>query len=1136
MSAEVLLCFAVEPRAALSRIAATGTLMLLAATGMGAPALPARTEAGTSALGQAGTPTTGTTGVSAAVAPVVVREEKLVIPTWQIGPPSVHPLYPGPQGVIYPYTLNDVLTDSKVDRAYDAVFLENEYVQVLILPELGGRIHGALDRTNGYKWLYWQPTVKPGLISMTGAWISGGVEWNFPHGHRPSGFMPVDHRVVRHEDGSATVWVGETEPVYGTRWLVGMTLEPGRSRLRCDYVFVNPTSHRRSFQFWATAATHANEWSQAQYPGDIVAGHGKTEFWHWPVHDGVDLAWWKNVQNASSFFAWESRDDWFGTYDHRARGGLVHAADHRVMPGKKLWTWGAGPSGRIWEDILSEGGGAYFEPQAGAFSDNQPDYHWLAPHEVRTAQDYWYPVRDIRGFSGASADFALQTDLAAGKAFGGVHATSVFEDLKVVLKDARDGRVLREAFARVAPDRPLLLEATAPTGATVYDLYLSVQDGAGRRLIELRRRAPREVPLPAPQAEWGEPGSLTQDQLFHCGEWLDRFRRTAEALRCYEEALRRDPGDSRVNLELGFLALKQARFEDALRSFDTAAARDGGLARLHFGRALAALGLGRRDEAYEGFRRASVAGEEAAAARLALARLELARDQAREALDWASKAEAINGPFADAPALAAVAHRQLRQAERALAAAERALSLDPMHVLAAREKALALRALGGPTAADWEATRAGIMRGAVQNSIELASAYAEAGRFADADAVLAEALAPVPGATSTSLASSPAATYAGPMPLYLRASFRRALGDEAAAAGLLRDAARAPLAGALPHRLVEKRALEEAIAAVPGDASAHHLLGNLLYGLGQREEGLRHWKEAVRLDERLALAWRNVGYAEAQLHRDDRAALAAYDRAFAVDPSDARVLLERDQAAERLRLPAAERRALLERHRATVDGRDDLAARFVDLLLESGDAAHLAEAERILTTRHFHTWEGAYGLHHAWVEAQQALGDAALARGDRALARRHYQQAALYPKNLEVAPRTPDLRAHVLWSQARAESGGARKALLKRILDERYPRPSLGSYYQALARRVLGEAAGARALLDSLERAAREDAAVGAPERTRAVGHYLLSLVLRERGDAAGAEAELAKARALDPQPRRRALTRAQIEYAGGHQ
>ncbi|MFI4941635.1 MAG: DUF5107 domain-containing protein [Burkholderiales bacterium] len=1058
--------------------------------------------------------------LASAAEPVSVREEKLVIPTSEIGPPSVHPSYPGPQGVIYPYTLNDVLTDRKADRAYDAVWLENEYVKVLVLPEIGGRVHGALDKTNGYRWLYWQPTIKPGLISMTGAWISGGIEWNFPHGHRPSGFMPVDHRVVRHPDGSATLWVGETEPVYGTRWLVGMTLEPGRSRLRCDYVFVNPTHHRRSFQFWATAATHANEWSQAQYPGDVVAGHGKTELWHWPVHDGVDQSWWKNVRNASSFFAWQSQDDWFGTYDHRAAAGLVHVADHRVMPGKKLWTWGSGPSGRIWEDILTEGGGAYFEPQAGAWSDNQPDYHWMAPHEVRTAHDYWYPVRDIRGFRNASPDFAVQTDLRDGKAFAGVHATSVFDGLKVVLRDGRDGRVLSESQARIGPERPLVIEVPAPAGATLYDLQLAVLDRSGKALIELQQKRPRDVPLPPAQKDWGEPRELSPDELFHCGEWLDRFRRTPEAMRCYEEALKRDPADTRVNLELGFLAAKQARFADALRHFDAAGKRDPASARLHFGRGIAAVGLGQLDDAYESFRRASSSGESAAAARLELARLELRRGRSEAALDWIRQAEALGGGFADVPALAAAVRRRLDQLEPALRAAEQALRLDPMHFMAAREAALALRALGRPTD-EAETTRAGIMRSSVPNAIDLAASYAAAGLFEDADAVLAGQLA--------------TADAASPMLHYLRGSFRKALGDGTAAEHFRRAAA-SPLAGALPHRLIEKQALEEAIVLAPNDARAHHLLGNLLYGFGQREEGLARWKEAVRLDQGLSLAWRNVGYAEAQLHKDDRAALAAYDRAFAVDASDARVLLERDQVAERLRLPGPERRTLLERNRSTVEGRDDLTARFVDLLLESGGERELQQAERILKTRHFHTWEGAYGLHHAWVENQQRLGDAALARGDRALALRHYQGALEYPKNLEVAPRTPDLRAHVWWSLSRAQQGRERAALLRLILGERYPQPSLGTYYQALAAKALGQQAAAHALLAQLEEAARSDTAAGSSSRNRAIGHYLLSLVLRENGDTTAAEAELAKARELDLHADRRALTRAQVEYAGGHQ
>ncbi len=1057
--------------------------------------------------------------MAAAADPVSVREEKLSIPTWEIGPPSPHPVYPGPQGRIYPYTLNDELTDRKVDRVYDAVFLENEYVKVLILPEIGGRLHGAVDKTNDYVWLYWQRTIKPGLISMTGAWISGGIEWNFPHGHRPSGFMPVDHRIVRHDDGSATVWVGETEPIYNTRWLVGMTLEPGRSRVRCDYVFINPTNHRVSFQFWATGATHANEWSQAQYPGNVVAGHGKREFWSWPVHDDVDLSWWKNVKNASSFFAYESQDDWFGIYDHRAQGGTVHVADHRLMPGKKLWTWGSGLSGRIWEDILTEGGGAYFEPQAGAFSDNQPDYHWMEPHEVRTAHDYWYPIRDTQGFHEADADFALNTDLREGHAFAGVYATGVFEGVKVVLRDTQTGRVLSESVTRIAPDRPFTIEEPAPGTAAVHDLHLAVYDDEGRLLLDLQQRPTREVTLPAPPRRWTLAAGMTTDELYHCGEWLDRFRKTEEALECYEEILRRDPGDSRANAEMGFMALKEARWDDALRSLDRALERDSDNPRLHYGRALASLGLERFEDARDRFTRAGSGDALFASAHLNLARLELRRGDPRVALERARAAEAGNGRFADVPALAAAVHRHLEQPEAALAAAERALASDPMHFMAAHEKALALRALSRPVEG-WEAIRSSVMRGSVQNSITLAEAYAEAGLFEDADAVLAD----------------PTVADSGPMVRYLRGSFSRALGDEEGAARHFRAGSAGPLARANPHRIVEMKALEAALSAHPSDASASHLLANLLYGLGQREEGLRRWRAAVTSNDRLPLTWRNIGYAEARLHEDDRAALVAYDRAFALDSTDARVLLERDQTAERLEVPAADRLALLEDHRETVERRGDLAKRWIDLLLSRGTPADLTRVARVLGSRHFRSWEGAYELHHAWVEAQQGLGDLALARGETDEARRHYERAGEYPKNLEVAPRTPDLRAHVLWKQAGAREGEERAALLQAILEEDHPRPSLGTHYQALALKALGRTDEAGGLLERLEASARTAASEESRADGRAAAHYLVSLVLRERGDEAGAEAELRKARALDPRPDRRALTQAQIEYAVARQ
>jgi tetratricopeptide (TPR) repeat protein len=1076
---------------------------------------------------------------AAARAQVTVREEPLVIPTWEIGPPAVHPLFPAPQGPIYPYTQNDTLTDRKVDRTYQAVTLENEYVRVLVLPEIGGRVHGAKDKTNGYAWLYWQPTIKPGLISMTGAWISGGIEWNFPHGHRPSGFMPVDHRVVKNADGSATVWVGETEPVYRMRWIIGLTLFPGRSYLRCDYVFVNPTDHRNPFQFWATGATHANESAQAQYPGEVVTGHGKEEFWHWPVHDGLDLSWWKNVANASSFFAWQSQDDWFGTFDHGKNAGTLHVADHRVMPGKKLWTWGSGPSGRIWEDILTEGGGAYYEPQAGAFSDNQPDYHWMEPDEVRTAHDYWYPVRDTRGFRKANQDFALNVDVASGKAFAGVYATGAFDGVKVALVDTRSGKALVDTTVRVAPDKPFTAEVAAPAGLSLYDLALTVKDPNGTERLALAPKKPGDAALPAPAAAPPDPAKATADELYAWGEWLDRFIRRPEALAYYREALRRDPKDVRVNVEMGGIALKEARFADALRHLDTALERDSANARAQLGRGQALVGLGRHAEAEEAFAKASLGADQQAAADLALARLSLRRRDTGAALERLRAAGSRNGLFADIPALRAAALRLAGDKEKALAAAEEALALDPMHFMGGYEKTLALRNLGR-AADEWEATRRAYMRDSVENAIELATAYVQSGLLADADLVLADAAAADTGAVEPPAVYSARRTSA--MVQYLRGWLAQQRGDGAAAAVLFARGKAGPLVYTNPHRVEELVALEAAAAADPKDAHARHLLGNVLYGLGRRDDGLVQWKQAVALDDTLALSWRNIAWAERQVHEDDRASAEAYRKAFAIDPSDARVLLELDQTAERLRVPAAERRALLDAHRATVDERDDLTLRWIDVTLAGGGSADLEPVRQALLTRHFHTWEGMYGIHQAFMDVHQRLGDMALERKDLKGALALYQKAFEYPRNLEVAPRTPDFRAHLNWSVAHAYLASGRRdaarPYLDRILAEKYDRPGFGTYYQALAEEARGHTAASQALVAQLEKRAR--AMTGGPDdrrgRTGTAGWYLLSLALEAKGDGAGAKDAMQKALERDAQPARAALTMAQVEFAGAHQ
>lgn len=1055
-----------------------------------------------------------------AFAQVKAWEEKLVMPTWEIGPPERHAVFP--DGDIYPYTLQETLTSNKRDKSYQAVYLENEYIKVLMLPEIGGRLHGALDKTNGAEFFYWQKTVKPGLISMTGAWISGGIEWNFPHGHRPSGFMRVDHRIVKNADGSATVWVGETEPIFRMRWLVGLTVAPGRSYIRADYVFINPTAHQHSFQFWATASTYAGDAVQAQYPGDMVTGHGKHEFWNWPVHNGVDLTWWKNVPNASSFFAFNNPSEWFGTYDHAKQAGMVHVGNSHIVLGKKLWTWGSGPSGRIWEDILSDGAGPYFEPQAGAWSDNQPDYHWMAPYEVKTAHDYWYPVRNLRGYHNANSDFAVNTDLKDGKAFAGVNATAAVSGFKVVLKNTKTGKVLHESMGAISPAKPFSIEIPVDSGTTVYDLHLAVYDAAGKLAIEVQQHPPRKVDLPPGQKDPGDPAKMTLDELYHSGEWLDRFRRTPEALVYYREALRRDSKDARVNAEMGFLALKQGRWDDALAYLNTAQERDSDNARLFYGKGLALAGQRKFGEAYDQFYRATYGYEYFVPSYLNLARIDMIEGRFGDAIDKLGEAERQNAKLADLQALKAAAYRRAGDSKRALAAAEKSLQLDPMNFMGGFEKTIA-----GADGA-WASTWRGYMRDAVENYLELATAYAGAGMYKEADDALAR--------------YSNGKSAVNPMVDYFRGWFQELAGRSAEASKFYARARGASPLYVFPHRLEEKAALEAAIRANPSDANARLFLGNLLYGMGQREEGFANWRQAAELNPSSTFAWRNVAYGDRFLKKDLAASYDAYRKAFATDTGDARVLLELNEVAAQAKVPASDRLALLLKYPETVNAKDSLIASMIDLRLQQGGEANLKAAYGILKEHHFHTWEGKYGIHDAWVEANKGLGDLAFEKKDYTAAQLHYRQGGEYPKNMEVAAPTPDVQAHVNWDLARVALATGRqdqaREYLKRILAERYTRVHVGVYYQALAEKALGNTERYQDLMGKLENEARARTSGNDESRgtQQAVGYYLLSLVLQEKGDAAGAAEAREKAGAGNPLPARLALREAQMDIARASQ
>jgi len=420
-----------------------------------------------------------TATIAGATSEVRIWEEPLTLPTYRLDPPERNPMfytnesYQGAKKKIYPYPFQDKVTNIREKKTYKALYLENDYIKLAILPEIGGHLLSALDKTNNYEIFYHQHVIKPALIGMLGAWISGGIEWCVFHHHRNTTFMPVDYTLADNPDGSKTIWFGETERRHRMRWIIGITLYPDKSYIEVTVKMFNRTPMPNSILYWANVAVHANDDYQIIFPPSVRVAtfHAKNDFSHWPIsnevyrgvdYKGVDLSWWKNHPEPVSFFAWNLQEDFSGGYDHGRRAGVVHVGNHNIVCGAKLWEWGPGPRGRMWDKILTDADGPYAELMVGAFSDNQPDYSWIKPYETKTFKQYWYPVREIGGFKNANLDGAVNLELESEKASLGFCATSQRSDARVKL--TAGGKVILERTIDIGPAEPFTIRQKVPRG------------------------------------------------------------------------------------------------------------------------------------------------------------------------------------------------------------------------------------------------------------------------------------------------------------------------------------------------------------------------------------------------------------------------------------------------------------------------------------------------------------------------------------------------------------------------------------------------------------------------------------------------------------------------------------------------
>jgi len=1074
--------------------------------------------------------------------PVQTRDTTITIPTYPLGPADKNPIfyhgrkYQGAQGPVYPYAMLDKLGNRPEDRKYRAVYLENQHVQFIVLPELGGRIFAGLDKSNNYDFFYRQHVIKPALVGMAGAWISGGVEWNIPHHHRATTFMPVDCRVVDNDNGSKTVWVGEIERRHRMKWLVGLTLYPDRSYLEVTTKLINRTAVANSMLCFANAAVHANRDYQVLFPPNTQFGtqHAKREFVHWPIggevyhkldRTGVDLSWWRNQPSPVSIFAWNYEDDFVGGYDHGKQAGVVHVADHHVAPGKKFFTWGCGEEGQMWDRALTENDGPYIELMAGAYSDNQPDYSWIQPYETRTVTEYWYPLRVLGGLSNANRDAAIYLDTTrAGKIRVAVNATTSFAQAEIVLRSG-DNTIWRQTTA-LSPGQPFQAETALPSGIGADELMLSVSS-EGRQLIAYHPKKREAQPTPESVTPPLPPAQVkTVDELCLIGLRLEQFHNPAlDPDLYYNEALRRDPGDVRANTASGIRLCRRGDYRAAEGRLRTALAR----AMRHYTipkdtEALYYLGVAldrqyQYKEAEKWLHRATWGQAWVAASNYALAESTARRGELAAASEFLERSLENNSLNSKALLLRAMIERKQNRPAAAQKTLARLLALDPLDLSAGHEQILLARgdqAQHDKLARQWH----GLMRGEAESYLEVAADYAACGDWREARAVVEQYLV---GVTDRSKVN--------PMVFYDLAYFCYRAHDEDACRDYSALARRASPDYCFPFRLESGESLACAAAASMDDAQAFYYMGNLLYDR-QPKQAIWAWERARRFDLPLATVHRNLGWAYAFVQNDYPKALASFSEALRRDPNDPRLLAEIDPIAEWAREPAAARLARFEQHADVAKQRDDSLLRYVGVCLLDGKPDKGLD---LLANHHFRRWEGENGPHEYFVEAHLLRAQAFLKKQQPAEAERELTAALEYPENFEIGRPLrggpDDAQVYYLLGQALEAQGKADQAKARfRQAAAASGEVTSARYYQALALRKLGDKPAAEKLLAALVEAGQQVLDNGPkidyfgifgtplPKALHlAQAHYLIALGKLGQGQTADGQRHLTEALTQNP-------------------
>ncbi len=1088
---------------------------------------------------------------------VRVWEETVTLPTYKPAAPEKSPLflenraYQGSTGKVYPLPVTEKISDEKEDVEYRAIYLENEYLLVMVLPELGGRIQRALDKTNHYDFVYYNHVIKPALVGLVGPWISGGIEFNWPQHHRPSTYSPADCCYEENEDGSATIHISEIDKMYGTKGMGSYTLYPGKAYIEIKGQLYNRTDTPQTFLWWANPAVPVNDYTYSVFPPDVhaVMDHGKRavstfpiatgEYYKYDYSEGIDISCYRNVEVPTSYMAAHSDYDFIGNFDEKLDAGLLHVADHHISPGKKQWTWGNSDFGQAWDRNLTDEDGPYIELMTGVYADNQPDFTWLKPYEEKTFTQYFMPYKHVGRVKNATKDASVNLEAANGKCIIKAYTSGEFD--KAIIKVTKNGEVLFTDCTLISPEHPydsaFDLNTDTLTGCTV-----SIEDSCGTLLVSYTEKEAELEPTPEPADPLLPPQELKSTEELYLGALhLEQYRHaTFSPDDYYLEGLKRDPSDIRLNNGYGLLLYRRGCFEEAIRHFKAAIEKQTWknpnpyYGECYFNLGLALVMTGEYEKAYDAFYKATWSYETQSSGYYWLSCLSCKKGNYKAALTFIDQSMIRNWHNMKARALKAAILRTLGKDASALL--KESQDIDRLDMGIRYETAL----LNGNTA-DWKLA----MREPAHNYLELALDYIKAGFYEDALHILS------------------ACTDASPMLAYYQGYVYELTGNTEKAKELYLLGESCDYAYCFPNRTEEVVILGRAIRCLDKSPRAHYYLGCLLYDKKQSASAVMHWEKTVAEEPGFAMAHRNLAIAYYNKEKNMEKALISMQKALELEPEYSRFLQEYDQLCSKAGYAVEKRLELLEKHLHLAEERDALYIEYIALL---NDTKQYDKALDCLTAHRFHPWEGGEGkvsTQYRYALTQKALGllginspvakcidDAHLANEENIKeAIRLLEMTKVYPENLgegklpNVQDNIADYYLGIIY-EAMKEPDTAKEYFQKAStgLDEPgsvlyyNDQPSDTILYQGLANEKLGNTKAARKCFHQLlsfgqkhlfDKVGYDYFAVSLPEievfpskiqdRNDTYCHYLIALAHLGLGEYEKAEQELEEILAKAP-------------------